>query len=440
MKILQTIRYSLSSQLLLLFIALGLIIVLVFLAILTYVIRQNINEQMTPHINQYAQYFYQDIGSPPNIEKAKKLAEQLPIEISIDTRQTHWSSSSKQPDSRYLNWVYSYTNPQGAIFEISIGRGRGAGVKAVQIKDSNGRMLIWSDNLSPRGKPSLIHLFGIGLLILILSILYLLIQRLFHPLKAIQTGVQKIGSGDLSHRIKRVKKNELGKLANDINQMTDDIEQMLEAKRELLLAISHELRSPLTRAKVLIELLNPSPIQVDLARDLREMENLISELLEAERLKGRHHTLDLAPTDLNNIINTVINEYFPNIDFQLALTDKLPIQQIDIPRMHLVVRNVIDNALKYQPKGALPIRLQTTVYQDETRLSIQDFGSGISTEHLPHITEPFYRADASRQRKTGGVGLGLYLVKLIVEAHNGKLQITSKKNKGTTVLIHLPIY
>jgi signal transduction histidine kinase len=437
MKILQTIRYSISSQLLLLFIASGLIIILIFLAILTNVVQQNIGQYITPHVNQYAQYLYQDIGSPPNIEKAKKLAEQLSIEISIDTLQTHWSSNSKLPDKYYLNWDYSYINPQGTTFEISISRN--SGVQAIQIKDINGRILIWSDKLPQRGKLHLIHLFGIGLLILILSVLYLLIHHLFHPLEAIQAGIQKIGSGELSHRIKSVKKNELGKLANNINQMTDDIEQMLEAKRELLLAISHELRSPLTRAKVLIELLDPSQIQVNLARDLREMENLITELLEAERLKGKHHALNLSPSCLNKIIHSVINEHFPNIDFQLKLTNKLPIQQIDIPRMHLVVRNLINNALKYQPEDASPICLQTALYEHETRLSVQDFGNGISAKHLPHITKLFYRVDASRQRKTGGFGLGLHLVKLIIEAHDGQLYISSKKNKGTIVVIHLPI-
>jgi signal transduction histidine kinase len=437
MKILQTVRQSISLQLLLLFISSGILIILVVLLILNYVIRYNVSENITPHINQYLQYLYHDIGSPPNIEKAKKLAEKLPIEISIDTLQTHWSSRSKPIDSDRLQWESRYTNPQGVTFEISINRG--SRLKIAQIKTENEQLLIWTNNLQQRGKPSLGLLLGISLA-LILSIQYLLIRRLFRPLKTIQSGIQIIGSGELSHRIKNVKQNELGKLADNINQMTDDIEQILDAKRELLLAISHELRSPLTRAKISIELLNPSPTQADIARDLREMENLITELLEAERLKGRHHTLDLSSTNLNKIIHTVINEHFPKTDFQLELTDKLPLQQIDIPRMHLVVRNLINNALKHQPENSQPMRLQTTLYHHQIRLSVQDFGSGISAEHLLHITEPFYRADTSRQRKTGGFGLGLYLVKLIVEAHNGKLHIASQENKGTTVQIYLPVF
>ena len=231
----------------------------------------------------------------------------------------------------------------------------------------------------------------------------------------------------------------MGELAGSINHMADDIEQMLESKRELLLAISHELRSPLTRAKVSLALLEESKTQANIARDLQEMESMISELLEAERLKGRHSALNLTPQHLNDIVTGIAHDHFPDATLQLDLADNLPTQQLDITRLRLVVRNLLDNALKHQQNSTKPVEITTSLQGNQVVLQINDHGSGIPPEHLPYLTEPFYRADASRQRKTGGFGLGLYLVKLIITAHNGELDISSDVGVGTQVKVTLPV-
>ena len=142
---------------------------------------------------------------------------------------------------------------------------------------------------------------------------------------------------------------------------------------------------------------------------------------------------------MSNVIAThVINEHFPEAGLLLQLEGSLPELSLDSVRIKLVVKNLLDNALKYQGDMAEPVSLRTTIENNKVCLRIKDHGPGIQAQHLSHLTEPFYRTDASRQRKTGGFGLGLYLVKLIIEAHGGELVISSEVEVGTTVEVFLP--
>lgn len=433
MNLLRKIRHSLSLRLLLLFVAAGIVLGIVLQAVLGYAISSHIIEKGTPHLKQYFSYIQQDLGSPPSIERAKQLTAKLPIDIAIITPNQSWTSNEALPS---VNDLHLYKDNTQAAQTVKIGFERGQ--TTVQITEGEVQALLWT-NPKRHDKKGHSLLLGLAFLLSILGILYFFIRRLFRPIQSIQKGVQAIGSGELSHRINHLRNDELGTLAGSINHMADDIEQMLEAKRELLLAISHELRSPLTRAKVSTALLEDSPTQANIARDLREMENMISELLEAERLKGQHQLLQKVDVSLNEIVLSVVDEYFPDADLDLQLNDKLPSQALDPIRLRLVTRNILDNALKHQNDTAPAVIITTHFDTDSTTLSIQDHGSGIHPDHIPHLTEAFYRVDASRQRKTGGVGLGLYLVKRIIDSHHGELVISSEVGKGTMVSLSLPL-
>lgn len=435
MKLLKKIRHSLSIRLLLLFTATGIVISLLFQAMLGAAIGQHVKEQIFPHLRQYVDYIYHDIGSPPDIHKAEQLAQNLPIAIHIQSDSGVWQSSPIPDWIQHEKLKHRYTSRSGQDIAYDFER---EGV-ILRYQQAGNKVLIWAKGWQrPNHKRGRL-LFGLAILIATLGALYYFIRRLFRPIQTIQQGVKIIGTGKLSHRIEPARNDELGELADSINHMADDIEQMLESKRELLLAISHELRSPLTRAKVSVALLEESSAQANIERDLREMENMIAELLEAERLNGRHQTLNKTAANLNDITRSVINEHFPDAVFTVKLDSELPQQSLDMTRLKLVVRNLLDNAQKHQKDGAEAISVTTTYTAGNTVLTIQDHGHGIAPEHLVHLTEPFYRTDASRQRKTGGFGLGLYLVKLIVEAHRGELKIDSEVGIGTTVRVVLPV-
>lgn len=434
MKLLNKIRHSLSLRLLLLFVIAGVVLSIVFQFMIGYAISNHLMEKGAPHLKQYFHYIQSDLGSPLSIERAKQLASRLPIDIQINDGKQSWASSNDVPSLDDLSPYADNTLPQQTV-NIKFKRGQ----TTVQIVEGDAQAILWTNPKKESNRSARGLIFGLTFLLLILAALYWFIRRLFRPIQTIQQGVRSIGSGNLSQRIPALRDDELGELAASINHMADDIEQMLEAKRELLLAISHELRSPLTRAKVSTALLEDSPAQANIARDLREMENMISELLEAERLKGQHQQLQKVEVSLNEIVMSVVDEYFPDATLDLQLQDDMPTQALDPIRMRLVTRNILDNALKHQNQDSQPVRIFTKTMADNSQLQIQDFGRGIPKDHIPHLTDAFYRVDASRQRKTGGVGLGLYLVKRIIDAHRGKLEISSEEGSGTIVSISLPL-
>ena len=221
--------------------------------------------------------------------------------------------------------------------------------------------------------------------------------------------------------------------------MADDLQQMLEAKRQLLLAISHELRSPLTRARVNAELLAPAHEREKIIQDLKEMEEQLTELLETERLESRHTKLSLRANSPADLIAAVLQQYFPSILFQLRQENNDAYLSIDPVRIRLLIKNLLDNALQHTPEGASPPVITSRVDAAGWSFSVRDHGTGIPPEHLPHLTEPFYRVDKARQRDTGGYGLGLYLCQVIAEAHGGELKIASTLREGSEVTFILPL-
>jgi signal transduction histidine kinase len=228
----------------------------------------------------------------------------------------------------------------------------------------------------------------------------------------------------------------LGDLAAEVNAMADDISVMLEAKRQLLLGISHELRSPLTRSRVHLALMEDSDSKREVEKDIESMENMITELLESERLKGRHASLKLERIRLDHLIREQLQDEFKR---RVEIMELVEVEtELDTGRIKLLLRNLLQNAIKHSVD---PERRPTISLVNEPGyycIYVTDSGEGIDPDQIPHLTEPFYRADPSRQRKTGGYGLGLHLCRMIVEAHGGELSITSEDGRGTTIRCAFP--
>lgn len=163
----------------------------------------------------------------------------------------------------------------------------------------------------------------------------------------------------------------------------------------------------------------------------------MSELLEAERLNSQHGSLNQEPVFLGEFIEAELKHHWPNSDllkFEQKGTDREI--DIDVLRTQLMLRNLVNNALRYGGDATIHIGVE---WADQTvTLSVVDQGEGIEADHLPHLTEPFYRADRSRQRETGGFGLGLYLCRLIAKSHGGDLSISSQVGQGTTIAVCFP--
>jgi signal transduction histidine kinase len=250
------------------------------------------------------------------------------------------------------------------------------------------------------------------------------VRRMLRPLQAIGEGVARFGAGDFTQPIRRVRNDELGDLADRINRMASSLQGMLDAKRALLLAISHELRSPLTRARVNAELVGDGEHRDALLRDLSEMRDLITDLLESERLVSGHVALHTESVDLASLVREVVAAQFAGATLTLQLDESIGAAQADAMRLKLLLRNLIDNALRHSAGAAQPPVVTLRREADgRVALVVRDFGPGVSDEQLQRLAEPFYRTDSARTRTAGGVGLGLYLCRLVAQAHGGELRL-----------------
>jgi signal transduction histidine kinase len=153
------------------------------------------------------------------------------------------------------------------------------------------------------------------------------------------------------------------------------------------------------------------------------MRDLITGLLESERLAGGHAALQTERVDLAALVRELVATQFPDAGLVLQLDDTLGPVSADPMRVRLLLRNLIDNALRHSAGASQPPVVSLSREDGGLlRLTVRDFGPGVSDEQFAHLAEPFYRADSARQRATGGFGLGLYLCRLVAQAHGGTLQ------------------
>jgi signal transduction histidine kinase len=289
--------------------------------------------------------------------------------------------------------------------------------------------------------PALKWIHGLIVLSITLILLgaYVLIRRILRPIKWLDTGVKEVSLGNLKHRVPVIKSDELGQLSQAFNAMTQRLNEMLTAKEQLLRDVSHELRSPLTRMKVALEFVKESRTRKLVQSDIQEMEEMITHILETARMHHDHSRLNLREIDLTRLINDVLATYrqqSPGVTFS-STGVSFPCM-VDPEQIKVVLKNVLDNAIKYSPKDSQAIRISVADRDGWTVIEIEDSGIGIEPEALTYIWEPFYRADKSRSRDTGGYGLGLSLCKTIIQAHGGTIDVRSIPGKGTTVSLALP--
>jgi signal transduction histidine kinase len=281
----------------------------------------------------------------------------------------------------------------------------------------------------------------LAVLLALTAFAYAVVRHMLHPLVALRAGAIRYGQGDFSQPIVPRNRDELGDLAEQINGMAARLHHMLDAKRQLLLAISHELRSPLARARLNVELIDDSPERAALLRDLGEMRDLVTDLLESERLAdvqaGGHAALQTEPTTLAEIVQAQCEAQAAAGTVVLRLAEGLPALSLDRARMRLLVRNLVDNALRHGAEAVQAPEVSTAGDARSQRLVVRDHGPGMDEAQLAHASEAFYRADAARQRSTGGVGLGLYLCKLVAEAHGGTLTLRNA-HPGLEIEVTLP--
>lgn len=429
---------SLSVRLLAIFI-LGFFLLLSLLkAGVGHSIRQEIDSLQAMNVLRMTAIIYDFPSRTINYNRAEKLSNRSGLSVHIGTKSGYWSANGETLPLSKLTFVdVPIELPPHRMHKrlsghpppvVALARYRGDRFYRVQLPEAE---LIYEMDAygdSHRGWHWLLIPF------LFLAGLYWAIRRLFSPLTDINQVVQRIGQGDFSARTKVRRKDELGALGEQIDTMAEDIEQLLESKRGLLLGISHELRTPITRAKVALELMPEHDYRTSITEDLNEVEQIIHELTEAEKLSA-NSALSRQVVAINPLIEQVLQTYFVQQDIRFEPLADDPFINLDEIRVKLLVKNLLSNALQHTPDGRPAPLVSLTLDENFLSIIVTDFGVGIAADDLDKVTEPFYRIDPSRQRRTGGVGLGLYLCKVISLAHGGQLNIKSQtgKDSGTTV-------
>ena len=392
-------------------------------------IKPQLQNEVLPNLDRYIEYLVDDIGYPPQTAVARRLADELPFDIRIEGEGIDWSSSPRL--GPIADYQFERAPPPHERLFVSQRRRH----QYLMVEERGYRYLFAIDDAF-RQDAERRHGYLFAIAGLILLALYLAIRSMLRPLEAISAQVGKIGDGDLEQTLPETGKRELKSLAAGVNHMSARIKSMLESKSGLLLAISHELRSPMTRMRVNLELLEDSETRQQLIDDLREMENLVAAILEAEQLGSGHALLNLQRCDLLRLVEEVVAAHpsAERIETHLEAAEAV----VDELRIKLLLRNLLDNACHYSRQGDGMVEVRLVNGADSVTIEVRDEGVGIAADELPRLTEAFYRTDSARGRNTGGYGLGLYLCKLVVDAHDGEMTIASAVRRGTRVSVVLP--
>jgi len=272
------------------------------------------------------------------------------------------------------------------------------------------------------------------------------------PLDRLARTATALGSGDLAARTGVTRKDELGAVARAFDEMADRMVALLRGQTELIANVAHELRTPLARIRVALDLAADGDAAVareslaEIGEDLSELEALVSDILASARMDLAGNTASGAPPLRRDVVDVVavvsqaaerLRHRHPDRRIEVEFGADVPSVDGDAALLRRALDNLLDNARKYSPPDS-EIRVRAARRGSDVAIEVVDRGEGIAAEDLDRIFTPFFRADRSRTRATGGVGLGLALSKRIVEAHGGTLVASSAPGAGTTMTVALP--
>lgn len=278
---------------------------------------------------------------------------------------------------------------------------------------------------------------------------FLLARTLTNPLKALTQASQRIAQGQLEQQVEVKSGGEIGQLADAFNRMSREISRVNQLRRQMTADIAHDLRTPLTVIAGYVEsmrdgVLHPTPERLTLIyAEIERLQNLVGDLRMLSQVDAGELPLNPQRISPQNLLDRTAALFQnqaeqQNVTISVDAGDSLPEMLVDEERMMQVMHNLLSNAFRYTPPRG-NIYLSARASKDKVEITVRDTGCGIEPQELPHIFNRFHRADKSRHARAGESGLGLPIVKALVEAHGGSVWAESEPEEGTVIHISLPI-
>jgi signal transduction histidine kinase len=281
-----------------------------------------------------------------------------------------------------------------------------------------------------------------GLIVLLLStigVVYAVQLSRLRPLKWLHSGVDAVSRGNFAKRVPVVRNDEIGRVARSFNLMTGRVQQMVDDRERLLADVSHELRSPLARIKVALELLPEGDKRDAISQDIREMESLTTALLEREQVRTQANQAETQTVNLVTVAGEVIDGFSntpPGVELNVP-PEPLKING-DAALIKVLMQNLVENALKFSLSDSAPVQVSLRHANDGVQIIIDDDGPGIPRDKAEKVFEPFVKLNPARGHRAG-YGLGLNLCHRIVQAQGGSIEIQQRDKRGTRIIVNLPL-
>lgn len=269
---------------------------------------------------------------------------------------------------------------------------------------------------------------------------FVLVKRVLGPLRKMTDITRKIAAGDYSARVPIKSQDEVGQLAGAFNRMADSLQQIEQLRKSMTIDVAHELRTPLTNIQGYLEALIDGVVSASretydlLLEETLRLVRLVEDILQLAKADAARADLQKERILLKALIDRVIDSFRSrfdqkNIGIEMQFRQSADAVRVDPAKLAQVVRNLIQNAWEYTPAGG-NLRISTRLRPDEIRIVFSNTGGEIAEKDLPFIFERFFRGEKSRSREHGGAGIGLAIVKELIEAHGG--QVGAEISAGQT--------
>ena len=371
-----------------------------------------------------------------------KLYDENNIEVFDTSKGLYVKNNNRNPIFKVIP-----TSLGGMIVEVN--QPNLVSIQAISASDTQEDQLIQTDppisNIVNQVVKS-IAIIGILSIITAIAIIWIISRRTLNPITNIVNTSKYLSKGDFTKRIDQSVSGELSEIVTAFNYMASELQKLDEQRKIMIADIAHELRTPMTNLKGYIEGWSDGIIKPDnetlkiLDYQVNTLSKIIDDLSTLSLAESGMLSLNISEFELNNKISEIINNFklrsqSHNIKINNNITPDITINY-DPQRFTQIVTNILNNSILATDDGGI-ISFSTSTNNNNLLLKISDNGTGIPKDELPYIFDRFYRTDKSRNRQSGGSGLGLSIVKYLIESHNGTIKINSELSKGTEVLIFI---